>query len=89
MDKVQLILWAVLFVFIMLNVRARTTAMLLAARLNPSVLDPTQARIQKIMPIVWAAMMAWAPAGLVLYQITNSLLTAAQQWRLNQLVGLA
>jgi YidC/Oxa1 family membrane protein insertase len=64
-------------------------SMLLAARLNPPVLDPAQATVQKVMPMIWAGMMAWAPAGLVLYQITNTVLTAAQQWRLNQLVGLA
>jgi len=31
-------------------------------------------------------MMAWFPAGLLLYWITNTVVSALQQWRINQLV---
>jgi YidC/Oxa1 family membrane protein insertase len=39
------------------------------------------------MPIVMAVTMAWFPAGLVLYWLTNTLLSIAQQWRINKLVA--
>jgi len=32
-------------------------------------------------------MMAWFPAGLVLYWITNTGLSIAQQWNINRLVA--
>lgn len=48
--------------------------------------DPIQAKIFMFMPIVMAVMMAWFPAGLVLYWLTNTLLSIAQQWRINKLV---
>lgn len=49
--------------------------------------DPVQAKIFMFMPIVMAVMMAWFPAGLVLYWLTNTLLSIAQQWRINKLVA--
>jgi len=48
--------------------------------------DPMQAKIFMFMPIVMAVTMAWFPAGLVLYWLTNTLLSIAQQWRINKLV---
>jgi YidC/Oxa1 family membrane protein insertase len=49
--------------------------------------DPIQAKIFMFMPIVMAVTMAWFPAGLVLYWLTNTLLSIAQQWRINKLVA--
>jgi len=48
--------------------------------------DPIQAKIFMFMPIVMAVLMAWFPSGLVLYWLTNTLLSIAQQWRINKLV---
>jgi YidC/Oxa1 family membrane protein insertase len=48
--------------------------------------DPLQAKIFAFMPVIMAATMAWFPAGLVLYWLTNTLLSIAQQWRINKLV---
>ncbi len=48
--------------------------------------DPMQAKIFAFMPIIMAVTMAWFPAGLVLYWLTNTLLSIAQQWRINKLV---
>jgi YidC/Oxa1 family membrane protein insertase len=45
-----------------------------------------QAKIMQFMPLVMTAMMAWFPSGLVLYWLTNTVLSIAQQWRINQLV---
>ena len=56
-------------------------------KMNPPPPDPTQAQIMAFMPIVMTVMMAWFPAGLVLYWITNTITSALQQWRINQLVA--
>ena len=41
----------------------------------------------RTMPIVMTVMMAWFPSGMVLYWITNTLISALQQWRINKLVA--
>ncbi|MDP9083054.1 MAG: membrane protein insertase YidC [Pseudomonadota bacterium] len=61
-------------------------AMFAQFKLNPAPPDPTQAKIMQFMPLVMTGMMAWFPCGLVLYWLTNTLLTIAQQWRVNQVV---
>jgi YidC/Oxa1 family membrane protein insertase len=38
------------------------------------------------MPIAFGAMFAFFPAGLVLYWLTNTVVSIAQQWRINKLV---
>jgi YidC/Oxa1 family membrane protein insertase len=55
-------------------------------KLNPAPPDPMQAKVFAFMPIVMTVMMAWFPSGLVLYWITNTLLSIAQQWNINRLV---
>jgi YidC/Oxa1 family membrane protein insertase len=55
-------------------------------KLNPAPPDPMQAKVFMFMPLVMTAMMAFFPAGLVLYWITNTGLSIAQQWRINKLV---
>jgi YidC/Oxa1 family membrane protein insertase len=62
------------------------TAMFAQFKLNPAPPDPMQAKIMQFMPLVMTGMMAWFPCGLVLYWLTNTLLTIAQQWRVNQVV---
>ena len=49
-------------------------------RLNPAPADPTQAQVMKWMPVIFTVFMLWFPAGLVLYWLTNNLLSIAQQW---------
>jgi YidC/Oxa1 family membrane protein insertase len=61
-------------------------AMFAQFKLNPAPPDPMQAKIMQFMPLVMTGMMAWFPCGLVLYWLTNTLLTIAQQWRVNQVV---
>ena len=48
--------------------------------LNPAPVDPMQANIMRILPIVFTLFFLWFPAGLVLYWLVNNLLTIAQQW---------
>lgn len=56
-------------------------------KLNPTPPDPVQAKVFAFMPIVMTGMMAWFPAGLVLYWITNTVLSIAQQWNINRVVA--
>ena len=61
-------------------------AMFAQFKLNPAPPDPMQAKLMQFMPLVMTIMMAWFPAGLVLYWITNTVLSIAQQWRVNSVV---
>ena len=54
------------------------------SKLNPPPPDPVQARIFQLMPIVFGAMFALFPAGLVLYWVTNTSLSILQQWNINR-----
>jgi YidC/Oxa1 family membrane protein insertase len=61
-------------------------AMFAQFKLNPAPPDPMQAKIMQFMPLVMTGMMAWFPSGLVLYWLTNTVLSILQQWRVNQVV---
>jgi YidC/Oxa1 family membrane protein insertase len=61
-------------------------AMFLQQRLNPQVGDPVQVKVMQIMPIIFTAFFAFFPAGLVLYWVTNTVLSIAQQWKINKVV---
>lgn len=43
-------------------------------------MDPMQQRMMQIMPVAMAVFFAFFPAGLVLYWLTNNLLSIGQQW---------
>jgi YidC/Oxa1 family membrane protein insertase len=62
-------------------------AMFFQQKLNPPPPDPIQAKMMQIMPIVFTGFFAFFPAGLVLYWLTNSVLSMAQQWRINKVLG--
>jgi YidC/Oxa1 family membrane protein insertase len=62
-------------------------AMFLQSSLNPAPPDPVQAKVMKWMPMMFAGMFAFFPAGLVLYWLTNSVLSILQQWRINKVVA--
>ena len=42
--------------------------------------DPTQAKVMQMMPFIFTFMFMWFPAGLVLYWVSNNILSIAQQW---------
>lgn len=48
-------------------------------RLNPEPPDPMQAKVMKFMPIAMTFLFLFFPAGLVLYWVTNNILSIAQQ----------
>ena len=61
-------------------------AMLFQQKLNPAPADPVQAKVMQVMPIVFTGFFAFFPSGLVLYWVTNTLLSIAQQWYINKIV---
>jgi YidC/Oxa1 family membrane protein insertase len=56
--------------------------------LNPTPPDPVQAKMMWIMPLVFSAMFFVFPAGLVLYWLTNNILSIAQQYIINKQLGV-
>jgi YidC/Oxa1 family membrane protein insertase len=61
-------------------------AMLIQQKLNPAPTDPVQAKVMQIMPIMFTVFFAFFPSGLVLYWVTNTVLSIAQQWQVNRVV---
>lgn len=50
-------------------------------KMTPAVgMDPMQQKMMQFMPLVFGVMMAFFPAGLVLYWVTNGSLGLLQQW---------
>jgi len=56
-------------------------------RLNPPPADPMQARIMMMLPFVFTVFFFWFPAGLVLYWVTNNVLSIAQQIYINKKIN--
>ena len=65
-----------------------TCSSLLQTWLNPTPPDPIQAKMMWIMPLAFSFMFFSFPAGLVLYWLTNNLLSIAQQWVINRRLGV-
>ncbi|PJG42399.1 membrane protein insertase [Acinetobacter tandoii] len=63
--------------------------MFIQQMLNPQPADPMQAKVFKIMPIMFTVFMLFFPAGLVLYWIVNNSITITQQWFINKSVEKA
>ena len=55
-------------------------SMYLQQKLNPAPMDPIQAKVMAILPVVFTVFFAFFPAGLVLYWVANNILSIAQQW---------
>ncbi len=73
--------------FYILPVVMTLTTMLQTA-LNPVPPDPMQAKLMWFMPLIFSVMFFVFPAGLVLYWITNNVLSIAQQWLINTRMGV-
>jgi len=56
--------------------------------LNPPAADPMQQKMMWIMPVAFGVMFFVFPAGLVLYWLTNNILSIAQQWMINKRLGV-
>ena len=65
-----------------------TATTMLQTALNPAPPDPMQAKLMWFMPLAFSVMFFFFPAGLVLYWITNNILSIAQQWIINTRMGV-
>jgi len=54
--------------------------MFIQQKMTPSTVDPSQAKIMLIMPIIFTFMFLNFPAGLVVYWLINNVLSIAQQY---------
>ncbi|GLQ32911.1 membrane protein insertase YidC [Litoribrevibacter albus] len=61
--------------------------MFIQTSLNPTPPDPTQAKVMKMMPIMFTFFFMFFPAGLVLYWLVNNILSIAQQWYINKQIA--
>jgi len=61
-------------------------SMLFQQKLNPTPMDPMQAKMMMFLPIVFTVMFLFFPSGLVLYWVVNNLLSIAQQWYITKIV---
>ena len=55
-------------------------SMFVQQQLSPTPPDPVQARVMKLMPVIFTVFFLWFPAGLVLYWVVNNLLSISQQY---------
>lgn len=55
-------------------------------KLNPAPVDPLQQKIFTALPIVFTVFFAFFPSGLVLYWLTNNLLSIAQQYYITRYI---
>jgi YidC/Oxa1 family membrane protein insertase len=65
-----------------------TGTTMLQTWLNPTPPDPVQAKMMWIMPLVFSVMFFFFPSGLVLYWLTNNILSIAQQYMINRQLGV-
>ena len=57
--------------------------------LNPAPIDPIQAKVMRMFPIVFTVFFLFFPAGLVLYWVINNTLSILQQWYITKSIGEA
>ena len=61
-------------------------SMWIQQKLNPAPVDPLQQKIFMALPFVFTVFFAFFPAGLVLYWLTNNVLSIAQQYYITHYV---
>ncbi|MFK5893819.1 MAG: membrane protein insertase YidC [Pseudomonadota bacterium] len=54
--------------------------MFIQQKLNPAPTDPIQAKVMMMLPVIFTVFFAFFPSGLVLYWVTNNVLSISQQW---------
>ncbi len=63
--------------------------MLIQQKLNPAPMDPMQAKVMMVLPVVFTVFFAFFPSGLVLYWVVNNTLSIAQQYVITRRVEAA
>ena len=61
-------------------------SMLIQQKMSPSAMDPQQAKMMLIMPVVFTFMFLNFPSGLVIYWLVNNILSIAQQYYIHKKV---
>jgi len=64
-------------------------SMFIQQKLNPAPPDPMQAKLMMALPFVFTIFFAFFPAGLVLYWVTNNILSISQQWYITRQIEKA
>jgi YidC/Oxa1 family membrane protein insertase len=59
-------------------------SMFIQQKMTPTPGDPTQAKMMMFLPIIFTFMFINFPSGLVLYWLTNNLLSIGQQYRIKR-----
>ena len=60
--------------------------MLWQQKMTPSAMDPQQAKIMLVMPVIFTFMFLSFPSGLVLYWLVNNVISIAQQYYIQKTV---
>ena len=61
-------------------------SMVIQSWLSPAPPDPIQAKVMKIMPLVFSIFFFFFASGLVLYWFVNNVLSIAQQWTITRAI---
>ena len=64
-------------------------SMYIQSKLSPAPTDPIQAKVMQIMPFAFSIFFFFFPAGLVLYSLTNNILSITQQWQITRMIERA
>jgi len=59
-------------------------SMFIQQKMTPTPGDPTQAKMMMFLPVIFTAMFINFPSGLVLYWLTNNVLSIGQQYRIKK-----
>ncbi|MFB6261609.1 MAG: membrane protein insertase YidC, partial [Thiohalorhabdaceae bacterium] len=62
-------------------------SMVVQQLMNPAPLDPIQKKVMLALPVVFTVFFMQFPAGLVLYWLSNNLISIGQQWWIMRKVG--
>lgn len=64
-------------------------SMFLTQMMQPEPPDPMQARVMKLMPVMFTFFFLWFPSGLVLYWLVNNIISVLQQWYVTRKIANA
>jgi YidC/Oxa1 family membrane protein insertase len=59
-------------------------SMFVQQKMTPTSGDPAQAKVMMFLPLIFTVMFINLPSGLVLYWLTNNILSIAQQYRMKK-----
>lgn len=62
--------------------------MFIQQKMTPTSMDPTQAKIMLMLPVIFTFMFLNFPSGLVIYWLVNNILSIAQQYYINRTVSV-